>query len=64
MNSIIEKINAALEEAESLLARAASAEEIEAVRIKLLGRNGLFPALSKEMGSVPPEAYAMSRIKI
>ena len=55
MNSIIEKINAALEEAESLLARAASAEEIEAVRIKLLGRNGLFPALSKEMGSVPPE---------
>ncbi len=55
MNAIIEKINAAMQQAEKDLAVAATLDEIEAVRIRLLGRNGLFPALSKEMGSVPPE---------
>ena len=55
MNAIIEKINAAMAEAEQRLAVAASPDEIEQVRIWLLGRNGMFPALSKEMGSVPPQ---------
>ncbi len=54
MNQIIEKIHTALAAAEQRLT-AADAAEIEAVRIELAGRNGLFPALSKEMGSVPPE---------
>ncbi len=55
MNAIIEKINAALTGAEAKLAAAKSAAEVEQVRIELAGRNGLFPALSKEMGSIPPE---------
>ncbi len=55
MNAIIEKINAALADAENRLAAAASAADVEQVRISLTGRNGLFPALSKEMGLIPPE---------
>lgn len=55
MNAIIQKITQALENAESRLAAASSPSEIEEIRIELAGRNGLFPALSKEMGSIPPE---------
>ncbi len=55
MNVIIEKINAALEDAEKRLQNAATPAEIEQVRIELVGRNGLFPALSKEMGTVSAE---------
>jgi phenylalanyl-tRNA synthetase alpha chain len=54
-NPIIQKIDSALVEAEAKLLKAASEAEIEEVRIEILGRNGLLPALSKEMGSVPPE---------
>ncbi|HJH03817.1 MAG TPA: phenylalanine--tRNA ligase subunit alpha [Victivallis vadensis] len=55
MNTIIEKINQALAEAGAKAAAAADAAAVEQIRIDYLGRNGLFPALSKEMGSVPPE---------
>ncbi len=55
MNVIESKIKAALEEAEGRLAAAGNAGDIEQVRIDFLGRNGLFPALSREMGSIPPE---------
>ena len=55
MNTIIEKINQALAEAGAKAAAAAAAAAVEQIRIDYLGRNGLFPALSKEMGSVPPE---------
>ena len=55
MNAIETKINAALADAEQRLAAAADAAAVEQVRIDLLGRNGLFPALSREMGSVPAE---------
>lgn len=55
MNAIIEKINQALVDAETRLNAAVSAAEAEQIRIELIGRNGLFPALSKEMGAVPPE---------
>jgi phenylalanyl-tRNA synthetase alpha chain len=55
MNAIIEKINQALADAETRLNAAVSAAEAEQIRIELIGRNGLFPALSKEMGAVPPE---------
>lgn len=55
MNAIIEKINQALTDAEKRLNAAVSAAEAEQIRIELIGRNGLFPALSKEMGAVPPE---------
>ena len=55
MNAIIEKINRALEEAAAKAAAASAADAVEQIRIDYLGRNGLFPALSKEMGSVAPE---------
>jgi len=55
MNAIIETINRALAEAETKAAAAADGAAVEQIRIDYLGRNGLFPALSKEMGSVPPE---------
>ena len=55
MNPVIEKINAAVASAAEKVAAAAAAADIEAVRIEFLGRNGLFPALSREMGSIPAE---------
>ena len=71
MNAIIEKINAAIADAEVKASAAADAAAIEALRIEYLGRNGLFPALSKEMGSVAPEerkdtgrAFNMGRNRI
>jgi phenylalanyl-tRNA synthetase alpha chain len=54
-NPIIQKIDSALSAAEAKLLNAVTEAEIEEVRIGILGRNGLFPALSKEMGAVPPE---------
>ena len=55
MNAIIEKINQALAEVERRAGEAADAAAVEQLRIDYLGRNGLFPALSREMGQVPPE---------
>ena len=55
MNPIIEKIQAALTMAGRRAEQAADAAELEALRIEIFGRKGLFPALSKEMSTVPPE---------
>lgn len=55
MNKIIEAVNAAIADAVTRAAAADNPGAIEAVRIEYLGRNGLFPALSREMGSVPPD---------
>ena len=55
MNEIIEAVNRAADEAVAKIAAATDSSELEAVRIAYLGRNGLFPELSKKMGSVPPE---------
>ena len=55
MNDIIEAVNRAAAEAVEKIAAAKDSAELEAVRIAYLGRNGLFPELSKKMGSVPPE---------
>ena len=55
MNKIIEAVNQAVADAESKAAVAADASALEAIRIEYLGRNGLFPELSKQMGSVPKE---------
>ena len=54
-NQIIEAIEKALAEAQVKLQAAAAPDAVEAVRIELIGRKGLLPALSKQMGSVPPE---------
>ena len=55
MNSIIAEIERAVGAAKAALEKAASPNEVEAVRIEYLSRNGLFPALSRRMGEVPPE---------
>ena len=55
MNTIIEAINRAVDEAKSRCTAAKSQAEIEAVRIDYLGRNGLFPELSRQMGTIPAE---------
>ena len=55
MNEIIEAVNRAAAEAVEKIAAAQDSAALEAVRIAYLGRNGLFPELSKKMGSVPPE---------
>ncbi|MBO5765817.1 MAG: phenylalanine--tRNA ligase subunit alpha, partial [Lentisphaeria bacterium] len=55
MNSIIEAINRAVGEAQERCAAAESQAGIEAVRIDYLGRNGLFPELSRQMGTIPAE---------
>ena len=55
MNAIIEAVNRAVAEAEAKVAAASDAAALEAIRIEYLGRNGLFPELSRQMGSVPAE---------
>ena len=55
MNDIIKEIEAAVAAAKERLADGCDAAAPEAVRIDYLGRSGLFPALSKKMGTVPPE---------
>lgn len=55
MNVIIEKIEAGLAEARLFAQTAADAAAAEELRVRYLGRNGLFTLLSKEMGQVPPE---------
>ncbi len=55
MNEIIQSIEAAVPAAQSRIAAATTAADLDAIRIEYLGRNGLFPALSGKMGSVPPE---------
>ncbi len=52
---ITSKIDAAVADAQSRLANAASADDIEQVRIDIFGRQGLFQALGKEMKNVAPE---------
>ena len=55
MNTIIADIERAVAAAKAALDRAASPADAETVRIEYLSRNGLFPALSRRMGEVPPE---------
>ena len=54
-NQIVEAIEKALADAQVRLAAATAPDAVEAVRIDLIGRKGLLPALSKQMGSIPPE---------
>ncbi len=54
-NAIVEKLNAAIDTAGKQLLAAADEAAVEAVRIEIFGRKGLFPALSSEMKNVPPE---------
>jgi phenylalanyl-tRNA synthetase alpha chain len=54
-NQIVEAIEKALADAQARLQAAAAPDAVEAVRIDMIGRKGLLPALSKQMGSIPPE---------
>lgn len=53
MNQIIETINKAVAEAKKRAAVASNSADLEAIRIDYLGRNGLFPELSRQMGEIP-----------
>ncbi len=55
MNPIIEKLNNALENARVNISNAKTEGEVEAVRIEMVGRQGIIPALSKQMKLVPKE---------
>jgi phenylalanyl-tRNA synthetase alpha chain len=47
-----------LEEARKRFLAVATAEELEAVRVEVLGRKGVLTQLSKDMGKLPPEERA------
>ena len=55
MSSLLENLQQSVLDVQAKLQQDSSAKSIEELRIQFLGRNGLLPALSKEMGSVPPE---------
>ena len=55
MNKIIEAVKQAVSAAQKRCAEARTGADLEAVRVDYLGRNGLFPELSRQMGSIPPE---------
>lgn len=55
MSSLSEKLQQAVLDVQAELRQDSSAARIEDLRIRFLGRNGLLPALSKEMGAVAPE---------
>ncbi|MCQ2377835.1 MAG: phenylalanine--tRNA ligase subunit alpha [Victivallaceae bacterium] len=55
MNNLIESINQAVGEALQRVEAAENAADLEQIRIDYLGRNGLFPELSRQMSSVAPE---------
>lgn len=52
---LLEKLAAILDDAEKRLAAVTQESELEAIRVEILGRKGTFPALSREMGTVPNE---------
>jgi phenylalanyl-tRNA synthetase alpha chain len=54
-SALVDRINALVQEAVKALEAAASEAEAEAVRVKTIGRNGELPALSSQMGALPPE---------
>ena len=55
MSSLLEKLQQSVLDVQARLQQDSSPEAVEELRIQFLGRNGLVPALSKEMGSVAPE---------
>ncbi|MBR2508355.1 MAG: phenylalanine--tRNA ligase subunit alpha [Lentisphaeria bacterium] len=55
MSSLLEKLQQSVLDVQARLQQDSSPEAVEELRIQFLGRNGLLPALSKEMGSVAPE---------
>ncbi|MCQ2379482.1 MAG: phenylalanine--tRNA ligase subunit alpha [Victivallaceae bacterium] len=55
MNSIVEAVNTAVAAARKKFSACTCANDVEAVRIEYLGRNGLFPELSKGMSQLAPE---------
>lgn len=52
---LLEKLDAMLADGQGRLENAKTEAEIEALRVEFLGRKGVLPALSPEMGTVPNE---------
>ncbi len=57
-NAVVDAIERALDDAAARLASAAAPDAVEAVRVDMIGRKGLLPALSKQMGSLAPAERA------
>jgi phenylalanyl-tRNA synthetase alpha chain len=55
MSKYIDNISLAIETAREKLASASSAAELENARVSLIGRNGAFTALGKDLASLPSE---------
>lgn len=55
MNKIIEAIDQAVKAAHERAEAATNQIDLEQIRIDYLGRNGLFPELSRQMGSIPQQ---------
>ncbi|MBN2417395.1 phenylalanine--tRNA ligase subunit alpha [bacterium] len=54
-NSLQESVRTIRRDLESAIAAADSTQEIEALRVRFLGRKGAVSALFKQLGSVPPD---------
>ncbi len=57
-NVVVEAIERALADAAARLECAETPEAVESVRVDIIGRKGLFPALSKQMGDLSAEERA------
>ncbi len=55
MEDLATRLESALNDARAQLDQAQTADEIEEIRVRFLGRKGLIPALMKEMRDVAPE---------
>ncbi len=54
-DTLTDKIASLIADAESSLSAASTAADIEAVRVRTIGRSGLLPELSKELAALPKE---------
>ena len=60
MNDLAERVGQLQAEARQRISSASTAEELEAVRVDVLGRKGAFTQFSKELGKLPPEEKAQA----
>ena len=55
MSDLVKQLEEALEEARADLAVAADEKEVEAIKIRMIGRKGFLPAAMKQLPSLPKE---------
>ena len=60
MNDLVERVGQLQAEARQRINSASTAEELEAVRVDVLGRKGALTQFSKELGKLPPDEKAQA----